>query len=325
RELDQKKIIILTGKSYEFDKRRAKGVGADAFLVKQGLISNQVKFLQEVISAVAGKQAEGIGEILYNSKHVNEFLIAKKLDLTINQTRNILYKISDQGLVSSIRKKDKKKGWYTYFWKIEVVKSLEFLRNVLLKQINQISNQIKSRETKEFYICERCNIEFNQENALLYDFTCNECGGIFSLKDNTKVIKDLRRETKKLEDELKLVEEELAKETAKVDKQKTRELKKIKEKKSIEKKSKTKKKTTKKEAKGIKKILKSVKKVSKMVVKKKKSYTRRGVVQKQNYKRPSVVARKQSYDRRSGVVQKKKSSTKNTKKSFKKKNNYGCL
>jgi len=254
------------------------------------------KFLQEVISTVAGKQAEGIGEILYNSKHVNEFLIAKKLGLTINQTRNILYKISDYGLVSSIRKKDKKKGWYTYFWKIEIVKSLEFLRNALLKQINQISNQIKSRETKEFYICERCNIEFNQENALLYDFTCNECGGIFSLKDNTKVIKDLRRETKKLEDELKLIEEELSKETARLEKQKTRELKKIKEKKSIEKKSKTKKKTTKKEAKAIKKIIKSVKKGSKIAVKKKKNY-----------------------DRRSGVVQKKKTSAKKTKKSFKKK------
>jgi len=53
RELDQTKIIILTGKSYEFDKRRAKGVGADAFLVKQALISNQEKFLQEVMSVMS--------------------------------------------------------------------------------------------------------------------------------------------------------------------------------------------------------------------------------------------------------------------------------
>ena len=50
-----------------------------------------------------------VSDIISN-KHVNEFIIAKKLDLTINQTRNVLYKLADEGLVSSIRKKDKKKG-----------------------------------------------------------------------------------------------------------------------------------------------------------------------------------------------------------------------
>jgi transcription factor E len=230
------------------------------------------KFLQEVISAVAGKQAEGIGDILYNNKYVNEFLIAKKLNLTINQTRNLLYKISDYGLVSSIRKKDKKKGWYTYFWKIEVVKSLEFLKGVLVKQINQISNQIKSRETKEFYVCERCNIELSQENALLHDFTCNECGGLFSVKDNSKVIRDLKKEMKKSEDELKLVGEELAKETAKTEKQKMRELKKTKEKKSARKETKKKKKAVKKDARTIRKIISSVRKNSTAKKKPKKKF-----------------------------------------------------
>lgn len=52
-ELDRTKIIILTAKSYEFDKRRAKGVGADAFLVKQALISDPEKFLREVMSVMS--------------------------------------------------------------------------------------------------------------------------------------------------------------------------------------------------------------------------------------------------------------------------------
>ena len=72
-------------------------------------------FLKEIIDYSAGKLAENITIILSTKKYVNEFLIAKKIGLTINQTRNILYKLSDSGLVSSIRKKDKKKGWFTYF------------------------------------------------------------------------------------------------------------------------------------------------------------------------------------------------------------------
>ena len=152
------------------------------------------------------------------------------MDITINQTRNILYKISDHGLVSSIRKKDKKKGWYTYFWRIEVLKPLEFLENVLIKRKNQINNQINNRETREFYFCKSCNIEFNQENALLNNFTCNECGGIFDLRDNTKLLKELKKNSTKIGNELNLIEEEIKKEKIRLEKERQREIVKVKKK-----------------------------------------------------------------------------------------------
>ena len=181
------------------------------------------QFLDDALFFVVGKQTEGMANLLYSNKHVNEFLIAKKLGITINQTRNILYRIADKGLVSSIRKKDKKKGWYTYFWKIEVLKSLEFLKQNLLKKIEQINNQIKSRESKQFYVCEKCNLEFNEENALLYDFICRECGNVFTLKDNSKVIKDLKKESKKLEKDLGIINEEIKNERGKLEKKKEKE------------------------------------------------------------------------------------------------------
>jgi len=191
--------------------------------------------LKEVVSLVAGKQAEDIVDLLDTKKHVNEFLLAKKLNLTINQVRNILYKISDYGLVSSIRKKDKRKGWYTYFWKIETVKSLEFLKENIVKKIDGLNNQVKSRETKRFYICERCHIELNEENALLNNFTCTECGDVLSLRDNTKLIKELRKTKERLEKDLAIAEEELDKEKEKEDKKKVKEIKKIEKKTKAEK------------------------------------------------------------------------------------------
>ena len=186
--------------------------------------------LKEVISLVAGKQAEDIINILDTQKYINEFVIAKKLNLTINQARNILYKISDHGLVSSIRKKDKRKGWYTYFWKIEILKSLEFLRENLLKKIENTEHQMKSRETKRFYVCPRCHIELSEENALINNFTCNECGSILVLKDNTKLIKDLRKNKEKLEKDLGIVQEEILKEKEKEEKKRIKEIKKEKRK-----------------------------------------------------------------------------------------------
>ncbi len=196
------------------------------------------KFLKEVVIIIVGKQAEPIAELLDSKKHVNEFLIAKKLNLTINQTRNILYKIADHGLVSSIRKKDKRKGWYTYFWKIENLKSLEFLQEMLSKKIENVNNQIKSKETKTFYACPECHVEYNEENALLHDFTCPECGAIFIKADNTKILKDLRKEEEKLKKELGMVKEEMNSEKEIVEK------KRVKDKDKFEKERKAKRKKT---------------------------------------------------------------------------------
>ena len=226
------------------------------------------KLLTEIVVSIAGKQAEEIVNLLDGEKYVNEFIIAKKLNLTINQTRNILYKISDEGLVSFIRKKDKRKGWYTYFWKIEVLKSLEFLKENLMKKMDQISHQIKSRQTKEFYACETCNIEFSEESALIHDFTCNECGNIVSRKDNAQAIKEYTKELDKLKRELELVEEEIKIEKEKIGKKKMKEMKKEEKLKLIEK-EKTKKKNAALREKN-KKVKASVTKKPKKVVKTKK-------------------------------------------------------
>ncbi len=219
------------------------------------------KILKEVVTLIVGKQAEDIVDLLDAKKHINEFIIAKKLDLTINQTRNILYKISDYGLVSYIRKKDKKKGWYTYFWKIEVLKSLEFMKNNLLKKIDQLEHKIKSRETKRFYICARCNLELSEENALLYVFTCNECGDVLALKDNTKFVREMKKSLEKLKRDLMFLEEERKKEIEKIEKIKLRERRK--EEKEKAKKRPKRKKVVKKPAKKKpvkKKIVKTIKK-----------------------------------------------------------------
>lgn len=236
-------------------------------------------FLKDAVVLIVGKQAEPIAELLHSKKHVNEFIIAKKLDITINQTRNLLYKIADQGIVSSIRKKDKKKGWYTYFWKLEILKSLEFLKADLFKKMEQVSHQISSREVKQFYICPNCHVEYTEETALLNDFMCPECGSVFVLKDNTKTVKDLRKVFDKLKGELENIDSEIDKEKFVLDKQREKEekrLKKEKEKtrKAARKKSQSKVVSNKKTVKK-KPILKIKKGVVKKTVKKKASKKKR--------------------------------------------------
>lgn len=238
-------------------------------LISKEKIKKQKELLDKVLMETFGKTAVKIGDLLYGKKNVNEFIIAKKLDLTINQTRNLLYKLVESGLVFSMRKKDKKKGWYTYFWTLDVAKSLEFLKNILDKKSKEISNQIQSRETRRFYYCENCKIEYNEENALLKDFICSECGRVLILKDNTKFIEEKRKELNEIVKELSFVNEELSKEKEIIGKK--RESKEKREKKKKEKERAAKRALIRKEKEKLKVKEKQKKKIKKKKIKTKKS------------------------------------------------------
>ncbi len=170
----------------------------------------QINLLKNIVASIAGTSAGGIVDLLYNKKNVNEFLIAKKLKLTINQTRNILYRLADEGLVSFVRKKDAKKGgWYTYYWTLNSGKSFLKFRDNLVKNIEALQQQLAQRRHGRFFICKNCEIEFTEEGALLNNYTCPECGQVLEVKDLSEEISHLEKEIGKLQNLLTTVQEEV--------------------------------------------------------------------------------------------------------------------
>ncbi len=158
----------------------------------------QIDLLKDIATSLAGEKAKGIVELLYGKKNVNEFIIAKKLNVTINQTRNLLYRLADEGIVSFIKKKDRKKGgWYTYFWTLNHDKSLYKFEAALLKTLEQLRQQMSVKKNERFFACPNGDSEFNEENALQHEYTCPECGEILQVKDNLKEVgvheKDIAR------------------------------------------------------------------------------------------------------------------------------------
>jgi transcription initiation factor TFIIE subunit alpha len=239
----------------------------------------QIQLLERVVEDVIGKSATKIVDILAGKKDVNEFLIAKKLELTINQTRNILYKFSDYGLISSIRKKDNKKGWYIYYWTLNTSKSLNFLENKLKKELKSLEDKLKSRKQKNYYFCEVCEIEVNEENALTNNFICPECGGVYSSLDNTKIIQEIEKRMDKLKEDLEIInneKEKIIEKQRKKTRRKGRKDKKKRKKTRRKVKKKTIKRKSKKKTKKVKKkTKKSKKKTSKAKGKKSKKGKKR--------------------------------------------------
>jgi transcription factor E len=213
--------------------------------------------LKELIRKIAGKTSEPIVDILYGKENVNEFKIAEKLKITINQTRNILYRISSQGVLESTRKKDKRKGWYTYFWTLNLVKALEILIKLKDKE-KQIFDQIlKSHETKQFYTCKQDNIEMSEETAMHHGYMCPECGQLLEIIAKDKKVKEISSKIDFLNKEMSNINMELEK-----IRPKPRPI--------IKKEKKAKKKISKKQAKGAKIIKKKPSKKFNKVNKKKK-------------------------------------------------------
>jgi transcription factor E len=198
----------------------------------------QEKLLYNLIEEIAGEGNGRIIDTLYNKKDVNEFLIAKKMELTINQVRNILYKLSNYGLVSFVRKKDKRKGWYIYYWTIDNGKCLELIEDHLKKRVHELETQLHDRETKRYYTCPYCKIEVSEDIALENGFTCEECAEVYGLTDNIPYIRDTKSKITRISNEIDEINKELdeyrSKEKKKIDKQNKKE-EKEKEEKKIEK------------------------------------------------------------------------------------------
>lgn len=169
------------------------------------------KLLYEVVEAIAAKSGREIVELLKDKRDVNEFKIAAKLKLTINQARNILYKLYAQDIVSFIRKKDKSKGWYIYYWTLNILKSLELLVKMKQKELHEQQNLLKSKENKSFYHCKQCSVELTEETALNHDFLCPECGSLLEASDNRDKVIEITKRINKIENEIAIIQQETQK------------------------------------------------------------------------------------------------------------------
>lgn len=215
---------------------------------------NELKaYLQELIKKIAGKSAEPIIDVLYGKKNVNEFKIANTLKLTINQVRNILYRISSFTILESTRKKDKRKGWYTYFWTLNNFKALETLEKIKEKEIENLEHLLQTRQIRRFYECKTCNKELLEEAAMHHNFFCPECDQLLQPTSEDKKIKEIINKIENSKKEInnirKLIEEMRSKVKPKEKKKKVKKKFKTKAKKIKKKKVKKRKKKNKRKKK----------------------------------------------------------------------------
>ncbi len=161
------------------------------------------KIIESVVSEVAGEDVIPLVQALKNKKNVSEFKLAESIKEEVNRTRNMLYRLYDANLVSFVRKKDKKKGWYIYYWTFDSKKIKYLLANLKKKRLTKLKDRLDREMESKFYSCPTQCIRLDFDQAMNFEFKCPECGELVEQEDNSEEVKKLEKDIKGLETELK--------------------------------------------------------------------------------------------------------------------------
>ncbi|MEM2121768.1 MAG: hypothetical protein QXU20_03885 [Candidatus Woesearchaeota archaeon] len=170
-----------------------------------------MKISNEIIKDVLGMlSAEDTLNIIYNIKdkvNVSEFKIAEDLNLEIREIRKKLYKLLENNLVTFKRKKDKKKGWYIYYWTFNPVQAKFLYTQLREKRLKLLQERLEREKNNQFFICPNACVRLDFEKAFEFDFKCPECGSLVKEHNNEATIKNLEAEIERLKRELASIRE----------------------------------------------------------------------------------------------------------------------
>lgn len=155
--------------------------------------------INRVVSEIAGSDTIELINYLKDKKNISEFKIAQEVGKEINIIRNMLYRLYDANLVTFIRKKDKQKGWYIYYWTFDPKHIPHLVKHLKLKKLERLKERLKREKENDFYICKSNCIRLDFDQATDFGYKCPECGEIMYKENNEQKIKEIENEIKSVE------------------------------------------------------------------------------------------------------------------------------
>ena len=160
------------------------------------------KSMESVMSELIGEDVFPLVNLLKTTKNISEFQISSKIKQPVDIIRNRLYRLYNHNLVTFIRKKDKKKGWYIYYWTLNLNQIKYLVTDLKKKRIVTLHERVSREEENHFFSCVNKCIRVDFEQATNFEYSCPECGELLHQEDNQKKVEEIKKEIKNLEKEL---------------------------------------------------------------------------------------------------------------------------
>ena len=161
------------------------------------------KIVDDFISEEIGKDVLDLVQYLKKRENVSEFKIAEHFNLTVNQIRNMLYRLYAHSLVDFTRKKDKKKGWYIYYWDFYLKRAFETALVHKEKRLEILRDLLKKEETGQYFSCPDNDVRLVFEQAIEHGFKCPECDKVLVQDNNARKVQRIIKTMGELEEEIK--------------------------------------------------------------------------------------------------------------------------
>ena len=150
-------------------------------------------FLEELL----GEGGVEVASTIYDNEYTDEE-ISKETGIRVNTVRKVLYRLYDNRLASYRRTRDKKTGWYIYYWKMDLNKASEIMRNLEREYLQTLLQKLEYESSNMFFKCENGCEKVVFDTASENNFRCPDCSSILSYSDNSEIIQNLEEQIRKL-------------------------------------------------------------------------------------------------------------------------------
>src|SRR5213593_976535 len=155
-------------------------------------IDNEDPFVK-IAALIGGEEYYKVARALLNTEDATDEEIASATGMRINIIRKVLYDMFGKALITGIRVKDEKKGWFVYRWRAKQVQVDNFIDNQKKKLLDRLHKRLEYEESTEFYHCgNRDCPRVKVDAAVELSFKCHNCKGAINKMDNTKNKEALR-------------------------------------------------------------------------------------------------------------------------------------
>ena len=144
----------------------------------------------KISGLIGGDDYVRVAKSLLSHENTTDEEIAESTELKINLVRKCLYDLFGRSLITGIRVRDTKRGWFVYRWKAQRDQVEPFVESQKSKAITRLTQRLNFEAEHEFYHCGNhdCN-RVTFEDALDLFFKCPSCGAVLNLKANDKAKK----------------------------------------------------------------------------------------------------------------------------------------
>jgi transcription initiation factor TFIIE subunit alpha len=152
--------------------------------VKKSLDTQLIQILQEI----GGEHCVHISGELYNIQdpEITDDELAEICGIKLNIVRKILYILYENKLSEFRKVRDRKSGWFIYYWHENFANVKELIRLKQEQVLEKLNARLEYEENNVFYKCEvpECAHVATFNEASDENFKCLKCGGMLNFFEN---------------------------------------------------------------------------------------------------------------------------------------------